>query len=518
MLISYLRLRVSLQINRLKQNKIEENAGTVAGYMILFLIVSVCSYFLLKFSAQDNKTIVTLSVFSILMIISIPKTFNVIYQQYFESLDREILLYIPISHSAVVLIRYVEALLNLFKVYYLLYLPLLVTLVFSGNITILSLLFCIIGLLPINIIIVSLLKILIVISFWVSRGKNIKSTVLTLSGVITAIVYIIIIFFSSQLTQIFETKTPIYKFLLIPIELYANFLSESEIRFYITCFLKISLISIAIFGIAYFLTIKALINGMLVESKEIGKEDSRISSKKKLLSQLFIQYLPSISQKDIRYLFRSFENWKGVVFPIFLCLLYEYKFDSIQSKLGVYSLLAFLLIWIALSLSFRVIVLEGGCFYLLYNSPIKYIDILKEKVLTVLLITFPILFLVEITLFIVHKWSLIDILFSILWSLITLVLCSVFCISTLLKEARFETSGIQVDFRISLKIFLLLIFSLSLWSLLLYGEYYVMFNISGYLVLRFILSLLFLITGAKAWKLFVKKVSLGISEIKHDIY
>lgn len=514
MLISYLRLRVSLQINRLKQNKTEVNAGTVAGYMILFCIVSVCSYFLLEFSAQDNKTIVTLGVFIILMIISIPRTFNVIYRQYFESLDREILLYIPMSHSAVVMIRYVEALLNIFKVYYLLYLPLLVTLVFSGNITILSLLFCIIGLLPINIIIVSLLKILIVISFWVSRGKNIKSTVLMLSGVITAIVYIIIIFFSSQLTQVFETNTPIYKFLLIPIELYANFLSGSEIWRYITCFVKISLISIAIFGIAYFLTVKALNNGMLVESKETGGEGSKVISKK----ILFIQYLPSISQKDILYLFRSFENWKGVVFPIFLSLLYESKFGFIQSKLGVYSLLAFVLIWIALSLSFRVIVLEGGCFYLLYNSPIKFIDIVKEKVLTVFVITFPILFLVEITLLIVHKWSLIDILFSIIWSLITVVLCAVFCISTLLKEARYGTSGIQVDFRIKLKIFLLLILTLSFWSLLLYGEYYVIFNISGYIVLRFILSLLFLITGAIAWKLSAKTVFRGISETKHEIY
>lgn len=535
--ISYLKIRMRIYTNRLKQNSSVENAGTVAGYIFILTVICAISYFVLKVLSQGNAENIGKFVFAFfifLTIIAISKNFSYIYKQYFEAPDKEILLYVPISHTAIVLIRYLEALREFFGIFSFFYIPVLISAVILGKANVFYFISCIIGLLPIGILVVSLLKMLLVLSFWISKGLNLKKIALGLSGALSATVFIIIIFFSEKLSNLFDTNTPIASIVLLPIKLYANFLLSGGNSFSSNSIwlVELLLISAVAACIAFVLTNRALYYGMVVVSNESKSSTGKTvcNAEKKNIGNFIRSFilktnLPALTKKDLLYLFGNIGSLKGIVFPIFLFSLYDYKYQFMDSGEALFFILLIVSIWISITLSHSVFVTEGSCFYLINNSPIGNKEIVKAKVLSVVLSLFPILGIFESIVFIIHRVPMSRVIFTIVWTLIVAALCSIICLCYEFRNSQIKQVGIVVGFEVAIRIFGVVLFVILPFSAILYGAYFLAFIIQltktsliVSAIVRIIVPVALLIIAISTVLFYTKSLFRKVEKVMHEVY
>ena len=276
MVINYLKLKLNIYLNRFNAKKKEEAYGELFGYAVIISFISLIFYLVYsKIFDMDLEKILPMVYinFIFISIINIASTFNYLYKSVFKASDREILFMLPCKKIDIILIKYIEVLLEFWKIYLLFLIPSLIALLFVEIKTIFSsIAICLVVNLA-GIVIISLLMMLLFFSVKISKGKNIKSTCLIISFLFFAMSFIIIFFCSDTMSVNLINKYMIVKILFLPFfSIYTFLINYTHISGNIL-FLLLDLIYTAIvFFINSIYFSKCIDNGiLLLDSSEVKK-------------------------------------------------------------------------------------------------------------------------------------------------------------------------------------------------------------------------------------------------------
>lgn len=106
--VRYVSLKYKITNNNPNKSKLQHYAEWFAGIVLYALFVCII-FMIIQFlpsSVQSNMDLYTISLFAFLCIVSISTAIKNFYHEYFSSPEREILLFVPIKRSQVILSRF----------------------------------------------------------------------------------------------------------------------------------------------------------------------------------------------------------------------------------------------------------------------------------------------------------------------------------------------------------------------------------------------------------------------------
>lgn len=106
--VKFVSLKYKITNNNPNKSKLQLYAGWFAGIVLYALFVCIIFMIikLLPSTVQSNMDKYTISLFAFLCIISISTAMKNFYHEYFSSPEREILLFVPIERSQIILSRF----------------------------------------------------------------------------------------------------------------------------------------------------------------------------------------------------------------------------------------------------------------------------------------------------------------------------------------------------------------------------------------------------------------------------
>lgn len=291
---------------------------------ILYMILGV-----LPTSITENINTYIVSFYLLLSMFAVSTAAKKFHQEYFSSIEREILLIAPIPHLKVIYTRAIIIGIEVCTSYFYLLLPFLLVSYFKGLISTEVLFINIFQIIVTCIFVVAYTQILYSTAFFVLRKEHFSEnisfvlTALSYASVVGVIVYSSSIYDSAQvLSSVALMFYPVFKYFQFVYELNYDL---SGIMFY----LLISSIYISlIFGFSVLLMQSAFKKGFLIitsrDSTKMGVKEKYLQFIKKYLKNEWLK-------KDFLALFRNPSLFKGLLSIMIFLIMIESKYNYLSN-------------------------------------------------------------------------------------------------------------------------------------------------------------------------------------------
>ncbi|MEL3959186.1 elicitor-associated permease-like protein [Caldifermentibacillus hisashii] len=323
--VKFVSLKYKITNNNPNKSKLQLYAGWFAGIVLYALFVCIIFMIikLLPSTVQSNMDKYTISLFAFLCIISISTAMKNFYHEYFSSPEREILLFVPIERSQIILSRFFVITDSIVLVNFLVLFSFVLANVLAGNLDLPILLITVPQIITYSIFSSSLAHLVYSFAFFISRGKQLKKVAyLIMTGASVGVIIIIIYiqnyadFFLSNNSYFAKAFYVIFQY---PFYLLSDQFYYSQIfSFTITVCLN----ALLFFIISYYITKLAYHKGLLaITARDTEGYANPLKISKKINHSLRNQFLI----KDLLYLIRNPKLFSNFMSPILFISLIEYK-------------------------------------------------------------------------------------------------------------------------------------------------------------------------------------------------
>ncbi|WP_062350733.1 elicitor-associated permease-like protein [Bacillus kwashiorkori] len=323
--IQYVSLKYKIKKNHSNMSKMQVYAGWFAGILLYSLFIAIM-YFIIKLfpsSVQVNMNKYTASLYAFLCIVSISTAVKNFYHEYFLSPEREILLFVPIRHSQVILSRFFVITEGIVFFNFIVLFSFVLANVLAGNIHIFFLVITSLQIIALSIFSSSFAHVLYSFAFFLSKGRALRSIAFTImTGASISVIFVIIYiqnYSSFFLTNNSYISSIFYVLFSYPLALISSKLGFSDV---IIFSIGITFSALLFFVVSYFLTKLAYRKGFITvtimqaeRTMHSAKISQRISDSR---NNFFIK-------KDLLYLVRNPKLFSAFVSPILFISLIEYK-------------------------------------------------------------------------------------------------------------------------------------------------------------------------------------------------
>jgi hypothetical protein len=339
--IHYLKFKFKLDSSVVKKRPSSEVYAERSVLFILGTFLSLIIYFILKLVSKNILTNINMYIvyyYVLLLIITMSISIQKYYKEYFESLEREIILVAPIKQNQIALARLFLVSVETLVVFTFFYLPLIFAAFLAKGISFEVLLISIITLICLSLFESAFAHIIFSIAFLISGGKSLK-----------IIAYSIMIFFTSMFTMVsyfyrhkifninlnnINLNNICLKIIFYPLLKYPQLILLSNISMIETVKFIISTIGyVCVFFIAaYKLTLICYKKGLLsISSRDLEKSLYFI-----FITKVFTNITDNgFLRKDILCLVRSPKVFAAYINPIIIIILITFKINFLTKPLSL---------------------------------------------------------------------------------------------------------------------------------------------------------------------------------------
>ncbi|MFD0769218.1 elicitor-associated permease-like protein [Bacillus sp. CGMCC 1.60114] len=329
--VKYLMFKYKLTRHSEKRSSAEVYAERAAFFIFPVISTAILYFIINLFSqhTQHNMNKYTFGLYAFVFIISLSSAIKKYYKEYFLSLEREILLIVPIKSSQIILSRFFVVALEVLIINVLFLIPFVMANYFAGNISLGIALITIPQAICVSIFSSSAAHIVFAIAYIISKGKGLKTVAYSLMTIASVGVIVIIVFLKNYkslfLVQNNTIKDMFYIIFKYPEYLLVNHIDTMDVGIFTITLSANTMISLLL---AYFLTSYCYKKGLLsVSSRDIKK--SFYATKFSVFVNKHIKDF--FLKKDVLYLSRSPKLFSAYLTPILFTSVIETKSHFVSS-------------------------------------------------------------------------------------------------------------------------------------------------------------------------------------------
>ncbi|MGM0890633.1 MAG: elicitor-associated permease-like protein [Bacillota bacterium] len=323
--IKYLSFKYKITRHKPKGSRKELLTDWLVNFLLYMALITTLYLIVnsLPQNIQENMNRYILGLFAFLCLISISTSIKKYYREYFLSLEREILLIIPIKNSQIILSRFFIVALEVVFINSIFLFPFILANYFAGNVTLEIVLITIPQIVGSSIFFSVITHILFAFAYIISKGKGLKTVAYSIMTFASVGVISIIVYFHDYKSFLL-IQNNFFKSVLYLVFQYPKYLLDNQINLIdvglFTVFISINII--CLIPIAYWITDFCYKRGFLtVSSRDLEKSFYSIK-----VSAFFHKYIKNyFLRKDLLYLIRSPKLFSVYVSPILFTSVIEFR-------------------------------------------------------------------------------------------------------------------------------------------------------------------------------------------------
>lgn len=324
--------------------------GEKLAILILIIILTIIEFLLLKILPSSilsniNKYIVIF--YALICIISISVSIKSYYNEYFESLERDILTFIPIKKYTLINIRFFTIIIDVVKFLSLIFIPFIIACYFSNLVNINFVILSLIQLINIAIFSCVLTNILFSFAFFISKGKGLKIIAYSLVIVVSILTSVIIIF-TNNYSSLITSNNTILNYLFFTLSEYPKNIIQNNFSLNYLYIFTCIIYNLMLYILSLVISVSTANKGFL----SISSRELKNSVYSYLLTNLINSHLNTgFLKKDILYIIRQPQSLSQYISPILVILLIEFKssfFTDINALIFLVCILTTIIVSITL--------------------------------------------------------------------------------------------------------------------------------------------------------------------------
>ena len=516
-LLTILQYKMLIFINRLKNISLLDNIKFIILILVLIFILSIFNFKCIElFQANINPELFIFCLFAI-TIFSVPFGIRKVYDTYFHSSDNVLLYTWPISRNTVLLFKHIQISLRLSIPYIILGIPSIISFGIIKKYSILYFILAIILLLIYISFISEILELITLIMQCIIPLSNKEEVIYFISRALNLILLIVLNLVMFNIKKLNPIDI-VNSYATIDLRLIKNILYSIHINKIniISCSGFVILVS-TLFVIHIIIFNNMFKKGIFTGSTDINKKTCK-NNKVTLFNKILIILFPKSNvfiYKDLIIFFRTLKEWDLILSPLIytiILFILVYKRD-IYGQLLYYSM--FLFLWIATNLAFSSVKNEGMMIDTIKNSTFNLKHIIFSKILYVIILSIPVLVLINSIILIFFKLSFFEWVILILISSISIIVPSVIGIPCLLYNYNLEGKDQQfrnnVEAMLYLKLIMIFVPVYYSFKWIIKSE----LNIyNKYILLILIVIILYIITQVLLIRTYAKFLDIQKKEIR----